>query len=95
VSIAMVWATYLVVGVVVAARAFGEGVLRCRRHPLLGKAETMVLSATSLLVGVLWVLFVPGLIVVGWRSFRRARHARPRRIPASCLDGSRSEPARP
>jgi hypothetical protein len=90
VSIAIVGATYLAVGAVVAARVHREGVLGRRRHPLLGSSEMMVLSITAVAVGALWAFFVPGLLVVGWRSFRRASPVEAQRIHTPCLDAPRS-----
>jgi uncharacterized membrane protein (UPF0182 family) len=67
-----IWLTlYLAIAALVTAGAFYGGVVNRRPVKLFTEAEYVILGLTTILVGLVWPLFVPGLTVVAVRNIRR------------------------
>mgnify|MGYP001057051453 CR=1 FL=1 len=67
-----IWLTlYLAIAALVTAGAFYGGVINRRPVKLFTEAEQVILGLTTILVGLLWPLFVPGLTVFAVRHIRR------------------------
>ena len=62
---------YLAIGALVTAGAFYGGVLNRRPVKLFTEAELVVLGLTTVIVGLVWPLFIPGLAIVTVRHFHR------------------------
>jgi hypothetical protein len=63
---------YLGVAAFVIVSAYYQGVVLHRREPLFTSSDRFTLAAVSVAAGILWPLFVPGLMAVMFRIARRA-----------------------
>jgi hypothetical protein len=70
-SFGVVLTIYAGIGAYVAASVFYQGVLLGPRARRYNEVEAVGLSLMALVVGALWILFLPGLAVAAWRAARR------------------------
>lgn len=63
--------SYLAIAALATAWGFYGGVINRRPVKLFTEAEQVILGLTSVLVGLLWPLFLPGLAVLAVHHIRR------------------------